>query len=78
MRDKYVEHDFPRYFEFGQHADGRVDIATVRGDVVATVSRDDTDRLIRQRNELVQRLCDMARAFDAAAPEAFDKFWYGK
>lgn len=77
MRDKYVEHDFPRYFIFGEHADGRVDIATISQDAIATVSRDDADTLIAQRDEVVKKLCDMASAFDAAAPEAFQKFWYG-
>ena len=78
MKDKYVEEDFPLYMEFGIHADGRVDIETTNGDPVATVSKAEAATIIKHRAEVVQRLCDMARAFDEAAPEAFTEFWYGK
>ena len=77
MREKYIEEVFPRYFEFGKHADGRVDIATCKNDTVATVSREHATNLIADRDALVQKLCDMALAFDKAAPEVFTQFWYG-
>lgn len=77
MKDKYVEHYFPRYFVFGEHADGRVDIATAHDSTVATVSAKDAAKLIAHRDEIVEKLCNMARAFEDAAPEAFSRFWYG-
>ena len=77
MRDKYIEHDFQRYFEFGEHADGRVDIATESDSTVATVTREHAQKLIEHRDSVVTKLCDMAQAFDAAAPEEFKRFWYG-
>lgn len=77
MRDKYIEQDFPRYFVFGQHSDGQVDIATEKDSAVATVSHEHATRLIADRAAIVQKLCDMARAFDEAAPDAFNRFWYG-
>lgn len=77
MKDKYVEHEFPHYFVFGEHDDGRVDVATERDDTVATVSAEDAAKLIAHRAAVVQKLCDMAKAFDDAAPDAFRRFWYG-
>lgn len=77
MKDKYVEQDFPHYFVFGEHLDGRVDIATGTGSAVATVSKEDAEKLIQHRDAIVQKLCDMARAFDEASPDKFRKFWYG-
>ena len=76
MNAKYIEGAFPRYFVFGQHADGRVDVVTEAGGTVATVSPEHATQLIAQRDVIVQRLCDMAHAFTVAAPEAFSRFWY--
>lgn len=39
MREKYVEERFPRYFVFGEHADGRVDVASADKDTLATGRR---------------------------------------
>lgn len=82
MKDKYIlegvlldfEEDFPRYFIFGEHDDGRVDIATEHDDTVATVSKEHAYKLIEHRDIAFLRLCAMARAFDEAAPDAFRRF----
>ena len=76
MKSKYVEEVFPRYFVFGEHLDGRVDIATEFDPTVATVSREHAAILIAQRDAVVQKLCDMAKAFNKADNEAFKRFWY--
>lgn len=76
MKAKYVEEEFPRYFIFGEHADGSVDIATSSDDTVATVSRVHAEKLVAHRDAVVQKLCDMAMAFDEADSAAFEKFWY--
>lgn len=78
MKESYIHQVFPLYFILGEYADGDVDIATVEDNTVATVSREHALKLIAQRTEIVDALTSMALAFDAAAPEAFDKFWYGK
>ena len=78
MKDAYVEREWPRYMAFGTHQNGMVDIIrTGADDLVATVNAADAERLINDRNALVQRLCDMAWEFDRVAPDAFTKFWYG-
>jgi hypothetical protein len=76
MKDKYVEHRFPKYFVFGNHADGQVDIETVDDELVATVTASAAQRLVAERNGLVRALCKMAQAFDEAAPEKFERHWY--
>ena len=76
MRAKYIEELFPFYFIFGEHSDGRVDISTING-TVCTVSKDDARNILKDRDEVVQKLIDTALAFDKTAPEEFTKFWYG-
>jgi len=79
MRDRYIEEEFPRYFVFGRHHDdGRVDISTVKNSTLATVSPLDAETLIADRAAAVTMICNMARAFNAAAPDDFTKFWYGE
>jgi hypothetical protein len=76
MKDKYIEEKFPIYFVFGEHDDGRVDIASAADDTIATVTREHAEVLIQQHNILVQALCDLAQAFNKADPTAFKTFWY--
>ena len=77
MKDKYIEHDFPRYFVFGAHSNGNVDIADADDSTLATVSRVHAEKLITDRDRIVNKLCEMARAFESTDNEAFTKFWYG-
>lgn len=76
MRDIYMEQDYPRYFVHGEHADGRVDVVTLEAGPVATVTPAEAAVMLAQRDAVIDRLCAMARAFEAAAPEEFVKFWY--
>ena len=78
MREKYVEERFPRYMIFGEHKDGCVDVATPNGDVVTHVSREDAQRIIQERDEVIDMLVTLALAFDDAATDTFTKLWYGK
>jgi hypothetical protein len=78
MKDKYIEEDFPRYFVFGEHENGTVDLATPSNDTIATVSKEHADNIIGDRDAIVSKLCAMARAFDESDPDAFTRFWYGK
>lgn len=77
MKDKYVEERHPLWFEFGG-SNGNVYIATAQNDCVATVPQGASAKLIAEHNALVDAICEMARAFDAAAPEAFRAYWYGR
>uniref|UniRef100_A0A6M3XMP9 Uncharacterized protein n=1 Tax=viral metagenome TaxID=1070528 RepID=A0A6M3XMP9_9ZZZZ len=77
MRDKYVEERFPRYFEFGMHpAIGMVDVASCKNDTVATVSKQHLANLVKDRDEVLDMLCLLARTLDQIAPETFNKIWY--
>ena len=63
MRVKYVEEEYPRYFEFGKHPDGRVDIASSKNSTIATVSEKHAKQLIEDRDAVVQKLCDTTLAY---------------
>lgn len=76
MREKYVEESFPRYFIFGEHRDGMVDIASTKNDTVATVTREHAINLINDREAVVDRLVKIALRFAEVAPEEFSKSWY--
>ena len=78
MREKYVEESYPRWFIFGEYADGvHVDVASAGQDVVTHVTRAEAERLITDRNRTIDQLCKVALAFAAAAPEKFTECWYG-
>ena len=75
MREKYVEERFQRYFEFGEHGDGRVDLATQNDSTVCTVTKDEAAKLMANRNDAINMLCKLALKLDEVAPEEFDKVW---
>jgi hypothetical protein len=78
MRWKYVEERFPRWFVFGESADGlRCDLNDGDRDVLESISRRDAAALIGERDRIVDAMCEMAMAFYEASPEAFDAHWYG-
>ena len=56
MREKYIEDRFPRWFEFGRHEDGHVDLADRHGDVIRGVSETTAARLITARESYVNAL----------------------
>ena len=76
MKEKYIENEFPPYFEFGVHPDGRVDLANEANDLVATVSKEHADNLIQDREKMLMMLIKLATRLDELAPEEFDKVWY--
>ena len=77
MREKYVEERFPQYMIFGEYEDGFVDVASVNDDIVTHVSREDAQRLIQERSNILDMLVTLALAFDEAAPDTFSQIWYG-
>lgn len=56
MKEKYIEERFPRWFEFGEYPDGRVDLADTNGDVITGISKETAERLQRARNAYVDAL----------------------
>lgn len=78
MREKYIEEKFPRYFVFGEHKDGRVDVASDHVETLCTVSVLDAERIINDRDKLMDAFVELVQAFDSANHEAFQKFWYAQ
>lgn len=62
MKDKYIEERFPRWFEFGEHPDGCVDLADTHGDVITGISKETAQRLQRARNAYVDALIEAFQA----------------
>jgi len=75
MKAKYICEDYPMYFLHGERSDGRVTVASVEGDI-AVVTKEEGKRLVRERNRLVQRLCDTAIAWADITPGVFAQFWF--
>jgi len=51
-------HHLHQWYVFGEHADGRVDVAQGDGpDVVQAVSREDAEKLIAARQEFIDKVC---------------------
>lgn len=77
MKEKYVDERFPFWFKLGSSADGRVGLTSGDGEVDVLVPEDVADQLLAEHNRVQAQLVACALAFNAANPEAFDKFWYG-
>ena len=77
MRAKYVEESFPRYFIHGEYSDGeRVDIVSLKVDPICTVTKEEAQRLIRDRDELLDKLISVVLRFSEVNDEEFTRFWY--
>jgi hypothetical protein len=75
MRSKYIEERWRRYFVFGSYADSpMVDISDGETYTVATMSREHAQTVISERDRLIDTLCQMALAFESAAPAQFEAF----
>lgn len=77
MREKYIEETFPRYFIFGEHPNGNVDVSSANDDIVSNVPRDVAEKLIAQRDAVIDRLVKVSLAFSERCPDEFTKLWYG-
>lgn len=69
MKEKYVEERFPRWFEFGVHSDGRVDLADSDGDVITGVSPETATKLLQAREQYVDAMIEIF----SADPEALNR-----
>ena len=77
MNVEYIEARFPRYFIFGTHRDGRVDIGTKDDSTVATMSIEHAEKIIANHNLLVDKLIKLAGKFDDLDPAESEWFWLG-
>ena len=75
MREKYVEERFQRYRIFGEHPSGKVDIASGDDLTICTVSREEAEKLISQRDDSLNMLVELALKLSDIAPDEFDKIW---
>ena len=76
MKYKYVEEEFSRYHIFGEKENGLVDVASCSRDVVNGIPKDVALKLIKERDDAIDRLCETACAFDNVNHDAFSAFWY--
>ena len=76
MKPQYVEECYPRWMAFRRRSDGHVFLCDINRVILPNVTEELADTLISERDVLVDALCEMADAFDKAAPEAFKEFWY--
>lgn len=56
FREKYLDEETPmlsRWFVFGWHKDGLVDVANREGDVLINCTRDQAAQLVEERNTFV-------------------------
>jgi hypothetical protein len=78
MREKYIEERFKRYFIFGENpATGTVDVYDGNEDIAPRVPRDVAEKIISDRDDVLNMLVSLALEFDRVNPEAFKKLWYG-
>lgn len=76
MRLKYVEELFPRYLIFSSYRDDRVDVGTIDNYSICTVTPAEAERLIKDRDELIDALWTVVESFADEAPLKFDRVWY--
>ena len=76
MREKYIEEKYPRYFIFGTHKDGLVDVADTNNDTLVTVTRRQALDIISERDKIVDRLVEVCQAMDEVDHKGFSKIWY--
>lgn len=78
MREKYIEERFPRYFEFGRNTQtGLVDVASADYNTIVSVTKEQAELLIADRDKIVDKLVEVCQAFDKIDSKSFDALWYG-
>ncbi len=76
MREKYIEERFPRILEHGTYGDGDVNLTTVADHFDIKLTPEDAKKLMEYTDNIYNMFVKTVQAFDEAAPEAFNKFWY--
>lgn len=80
MRQKYVEERYPSWFTTGTYPDGRKSLLlahnTDRETEVAVIP-EDADKIMKEHDLLLDKLCEIAVAWAESDNESFTKFWYG-
>ena len=70
MKEKYIEEYFNRWFVFGKHSDGAVDISDHDGDVLTKVPEYLANEIIKLRNRYVD---DMVSYWMERPEEFFER-----
>jgi Golgi nucleoside diphosphatase len=72
MRHKYIEETFSRWSIFGEMEDGiTVYVANTLGDVVTHIKRDEANYLVKERDAIIDALCEAVMLHDNKAYEVF-------
>ena len=75
MRDKYIEERFPRYFIFGEKGD-IVDVSDPYRDIAYSLTREQANTLIAERDKVIDMLVKVTQALDKVAEETLYDIWY--
>ena len=79
MRDNYIEQRFSRYFVFGQDETGNTcDISDGHDMTLATVSNEHAEKLIRNRDDVVDMIILLSQSLYEISPDKFVQIWYEK
>ena len=73
MRAKYVEEKYPRYWQFIKDSKS---VDQENGVCLDLKNSEQAKYLVKQRNEVLDKLVAVAVAFDKCNPEEFKKVWY--
>ena len=77
VHEKYVESRFPRYFAFESFGEN-VDIAHMDETVATVASDEDANRLIKDRDEMIDAMFLLANALESVDQELLKEVWYNK
>lgn len=80
MREKYIDERWPLLMELGYHKDTKQPCVTDCDDRVNIFVNDHAQaaELIAHYARLHAEFNALIQAFDAAAPKAFEAFWYNR
>lgn len=78
MRQKYIDEKWPVLMIHGHHRhSGDPCVTDCNGTFEIFLERAQASAVVRHYDKLHEEFSDLAKAFSAVNPDAFDRFWYG-
>ena len=77
MKRKYYESRFKPYSIFGWK-DHIVDLSDSEGDVATEIKRFEAERIISERDEMLEAIIKFGDALEEIDSDKFKKIWYGE
>lgn len=79
MKEKYIEERFNKYFIFGERENSPlVDLVIDNNGTEVIVVKESAERIIQDRDRVVDMLCKIATALNEVSPEIYDEILYGR